>query len=35
MVHHPIDIYNKDGEICVSVTIEVYLRNLNFTNTSL
>jgi acyl-coenzyme A thioesterase PaaI-like protein len=35
MVHHPIDIYNKDGEICVSVTIEVYLRNLNFTSTNL
>jgi len=35
MVHHPIDIYNKDGEMCVSVTIEVYLRNLNFTSTNL
>ena len=35
MAHHPIDIYNKDGEICVSVMNEVYLRNLNFTSTSL
>lgn len=35
MAHHPIDIYNKDGEICVSVMNEVYLRNLNFTETGL
>jgi acyl-coenzyme A thioesterase PaaI-like protein len=35
MSHHPIDIYNKDGEICVSVMNEVYLRNLNFTSTNL
>lgn len=35
MAHHPIDIYNKDGEICVSVMNEVYLRNLNFTDTVL
>jgi len=35
MAHHPIDIYNKNGEICVSVLNEVYLRNLNFTDTSL
>ena len=27
---HPIDIYNKNGEICVSLTKEVYLRNLDF-----
>jgi hypothetical protein len=27
---HPIDIYNKSGEICVSLTNEVYLRNLDF-----
>ena len=27
---HPIDIYNKNGEICVSLTNEVYLRNLDF-----
>jgi uncharacterized protein YqgQ len=35
MAHHPIDIYNKDGEICVSVMNEIYLRNLNFTDTNL
>jgi len=28
---HPIDIYNKDGEVCVSLMNEVYVRNLNFT----
>ena len=27
---HPIDIYNKTGEICVSLRNEVYLRNLDF-----
>jgi len=27
---HPIDIYNTNGEICVTLTNEVYLRNLNF-----
>lgn len=27
---HPIDIYNKNGEICVSLINEVYLRNLDF-----
>lgn len=27
---HPIDIYNKNGEICVSIRNEVYLRNLDF-----
>jgi len=31
----PIDIYNKDGEICVSVMIEVYVRNLNFIDTTI
>jgi hypothetical protein len=31
----PIDIYNKDGEICVSLMIEVYVRNLNFTDTTI
>ena len=30
---HPIDIYNKNGEICVSLTNEVYLRNLDFIET--
>jgi hypothetical protein len=27
---HAIDIYNKSGEICVSLRNEVYLRNLDF-----
>ncbi|MFD2146861.1 DUF4442 domain-containing protein [Mucilaginibacter antarcticus] len=27
---HRIDIYNTNGEICVTVMNEVYLRNLNF-----
>jgi hypothetical protein len=27
---HPIDIYNKNGEICASLNNEVYLRNLDF-----
>jgi len=27
---HPIDIYNINGEICVSLSNEVYLRNLDF-----
>ena len=27
---HPIDIYNKNGEICASLKNEVYLRNLDF-----
>jgi hypothetical protein len=31
----PNDIYNKDGEICVSLMIEVYIRNLNFTDTTI
>jgi uncharacterized protein YqgQ len=35
MAHHPIDIYNKDGDICVSVMNEIYLRNLNFIDTNL
>ena len=29
---HPIDIYDNNGEICVSLMNEVYLRNLNFTD---
>jgi len=28
---HPIDIYDKHGEICASVMNEVYVRNLNYT----
>ncbi|MDB5147900.1 MAG: hypothetical protein JWQ57_1920 [Mucilaginibacter sp.] len=31
----PIDIYNKDGEICVSLMNEVYVRNLNFIDTTI
>ncbi|MEO8887098.1 MAG: DUF4442 domain-containing protein [Mucilaginibacter sp.] len=27
---HPIDIYNIDGKKCVSLMIEVHIRNLNF-----
>ena len=27
---HPIDIYDKHGEICVSVRNEIYVRNLNY-----
>ncbi|WP_184549121.1 DUF4442 domain-containing protein [Mucilaginibacter sp. FT3.2] len=33
--HHPIDIYNKNGEVCVSVMNEVYLRNLDFIDPNL
>jgi acyl-coenzyme A thioesterase PaaI-like protein len=33
--HHPIDIYNKNGEICVSVMNEVYVRNLDFIDPNL
>jgi acyl-coenzyme A thioesterase PaaI-like protein len=27
---HAMDIFDKRGEVCVSVKIEVYIRNLNF-----
>ncbi len=27
---HPVDIYNTNGEVCVTLMIEVYMRNLNF-----
>ena len=27
---HPIDIYNKAGEVCVTLMNEVYIRNLNY-----
>src|SRR5476651_1858891 len=27
---HPIDIYDKHGELCVTVMNEVYVRNLNY-----
>jgi len=28
---YPIEMYNKQGELCVSVWSEVYIRNLNLT----
>jgi hypothetical protein len=28
--HHPINIYNKEGVLCVSLMNEVYVRNLDF-----
>jgi hypothetical protein len=31
---HPIDIYNTSGEVCVIIMNEVYLRNLNFIETT-
>jgi len=31
----PVDIYNKDGEVCVSMMNEVYIRDLSFSNTVL
>jgi acyl-coenzyme A thioesterase PaaI-like protein len=30
---YPIEMYNKQGELCVSVSSEVYIRNLNLTET--
>lgn len=33
--HHPIDIYDKDGNICVSLMNEVYVRNLDFIDPNL
>jgi len=30
---YPIEMYNKQGELCVSVWSEVYIRNLNLTET--
>jgi hypothetical protein len=29
----PVNIYNKEGEICVSLINEVYIRNLDFNKT--
>jgi acyl-coenzyme A thioesterase PaaI-like protein len=29
----PVNIYNKEGEICVSLLNEVYIRNLDFNKT--
>jgi len=30
---YPVEMYNKQGELCVSVWSEVYIRNLNLTET--
>lgn len=30
---YPIEMYNKDGELCVSVTSEIYIRNLILSET--
>jgi acyl-coenzyme A thioesterase PaaI-like protein len=30
---YPIEMYNKEGELCVSVSSEVYIRNLMLTET--
>lgn len=27
---HPIDIYNKNGEVCVTLMNEIYIRNLDY-----
>ncbi len=34
-VHHPVDIYDKSGDMCVSVMNEVYVRNLDFIDPNL
>jgi acyl-coenzyme A thioesterase PaaI-like protein len=31
---YPIEMFNKDGELCVSVSSEVYIRNMNLTETN-
>jgi acyl-coenzyme A thioesterase PaaI-like protein len=31
---YPIEMYNKEGELCVSVLCEVYIRNLNLNETN-
>ncbi|MCQ6956845.1 DUF4442 domain-containing protein [Mucilaginibacter aquariorum] len=31
----PIDIYNNNNEVCVSLMNEVYIRDLNFTQTAI
>lgn len=30
---YPIEMYNKDGELCVAVSSEIYIRNLSLTET--
>lgn len=31
---YPIEMYNKEGELCVSVSSEIYIRNLNHAETN-
>ena len=31
---YPIEMYNKSGELCVSIMAEVYLRNLQYSETN-
>jgi hypothetical protein len=31
---YPVEMYNKEGELCVSVQSEIYIRNLNLTETN-
>jgi acyl-coenzyme A thioesterase PaaI-like protein len=31
---YPIEMYNKEGELCVSVFAEVYIRNLRYSETN-
>jgi acyl-coenzyme A thioesterase PaaI-like protein len=31
---YPVEMYNKEGELCVSVLSEIYIRNLNLTETN-
>src|ERR1700744_3045894 len=31
---YPIEMYNKDGELCVTVQSEIYIRNLSLTETN-
>jgi acyl-coenzyme A thioesterase PaaI-like protein len=31
---YPIEMYNKEGELCVSVSSEIYIRNLMHTETN-
>jgi hypothetical protein len=30
---YPIEMYNKEGELCVAVSSEIYIRNLSLTET--
>jgi hypothetical protein len=31
---YPIEMFNKEGELCVSALSEIYIRNLDLTETS-